>query len=94
MARIRELGGQVNYDRGGYEVSLAATPVENNDLAHLKHIANLRHLDLRSTQIDDGAIIHLQALTTLEDLQLARSRFSPDGIAKLKTALPRTNVEK
>ena len=94
IARVQELGGHVNYDRGGYEVVLSGTGVENADLARLKHIANLKHLDLRSTGINDEALPYLQALTSLQDLQLGRTGVSLDGIETLKKALPQTQVER
>ena len=92
--RVQELGGQVNYERGGYEVSLNGTGVENADLAVLKNIPNLKHLDLRSTHIDDEGIVHLAQLTTLRDLQLSRTQVSRDGFEKLKQSLPDTYIER
>jgi hypothetical protein len=94
IVRIQELGGHVNYQRGGYEVVLSGTGVENADLALLKHIPNLKHLDLRSTGVTDEALPHLQALGSLQDLQLARTGVTVDGIATLRKALPQTEVER
>jgi hypothetical protein len=92
MARISELGGRLNFKRGGYEVDLQKTPVEDKDLAHLKQIPNLKNLDLQGTRIGDAGLEHLKGIDTLELVYLQRTVISPEGLADLKKALPKAEI--
>jgi hypothetical protein len=92
MARISELGGQVNFKRGGYEVDLKKTPVEDKDLAHLKQIPNLKNLDLQGTRIGDAGIEHLKGIETLELVYLQRTVITREGLDDLKKSLPKAEI--
>ncbi len=88
IAQVQALGGKVNFKHGGYEVDLTGTPVEDQDLACLKHIAKLKNLDLQGTRITDNAIPHLQAIETLELITLQRTEITAQGVATLKKSRP------
>jgi hypothetical protein len=92
MARISELGGQVNFKRGGYEVDLKKTPVEDKDLAHLKQIPNLKNVDLQGTRIGDGGLEHLKGIETLELVYLQRTVITREGLEDLKKSLPKADI--
>ncbi len=92
MLRISELGGQVNFKRGGYEVDLKKTPVEDKDLAHLKQIPNLKNVDLQGTRIGDAGLEHLRGIDTLELVYLQRTVVTREGLANLKKSLPKAEI--
>ena len=92
LARIAELGGRVNFKRGGYEVDLTQTPVENGDLAHLKEIPNLKNLDLQGTRIGDEGLEHLRGIKTLELVYLQRTIVTSEGVESLRKSLPNAEV--
>jgi hypothetical protein len=94
MARIAELGGRVNFKRGGYEVDLTQTPVENNDLAQLKQIPNLKNVDLQGTRVGDEGIEHLRSIDTLELVYLQRTGVTPEGAESLRKSLPKAEVNR
>jgi len=92
MARISELGGQVNFKRGGYEVDLKKTPVEDKDLAHLKQIPNLKNIDLQGTLVGDAGLEHISGIDTLELVYLQRTRITREGVESLKKSLPKAEI--
>ena len=92
MARISELGGRVNFERGGYEIDLTKTPVENKDLACLKKIPNLKNIDLQGTRITDEGLEHLRGIDTLEVVYIQRTIVSREAADSLKKALPKAEV--
>ena len=92
MARISELGGQVNFKRGGYEVDLKKTPVEDKDLAHLKQIPNLKNVDLQGTRIGDAGLEHLKGIDSLELVYLQRTIITREGLESLKKSLPKAEI--
>jgi hypothetical protein len=92
MARISELGGRVNFKRGGYEVDLQKTPVEDKDLAHLKQIPNLKNVDLQGTRIGDAGLEHLRGIDTLELIYLQRTVITREGLENLKKSLPKAEI--
>lgn len=92
MTKIADLGGRINFKRGGYEIDLTKTPVENKDLVHLTKIPNLKTLDLQGTRITDEGIEHLRSIETLEYVYLQRTIVTPEGAANLKKAIPKAEV--
>jgi hypothetical protein len=92
IARIQDLGGRVNYKRGGYEVDLSKSSVENQDLPQLTKIPNLKTLSLDGTRIDDQGLQHLYAISSLEYITLRTPAVTRKGIADLKKALPNVIV--
>jgi hypothetical protein len=93
IARIQDLGGQVNFKRGGYEIDLKTSVVENEDLALLSKIPNLKVIDLDGTRVGDEGMQHLQAIRSLEMVSLQRTAVTREGIANLKKALPKIDVK-
>ncbi|MBI3837253.1 MAG: hypothetical protein HY288_04870 [Planctomycetia bacterium] len=92
MAKIQDLGGRVNFKRGGYEVDLNKSAVENKDLAQLAKIPNLKTVDLDSTRVGDEGLHHLEAISSLEFVSVRRTAVTREGIANLKKALPNAEV--
>ncbi len=92
MARIRDLGGKVNFKNGGYEVDLSGTGVEDADLACLKQIPNLHNLDLKGTRITDKGLDHIRGLQTIEFLYLERTTTTPEAVDELKKSLTKAEV--
>jgi hypothetical protein len=92
IARIQDLGGRVNYKRGGYEVDLNRSSVENQDLAQLAKIPNLKTVTLDGTRISDEGLQHLHAISSLEFVTLRTTAVTSEGIANLKKALPNVIV--
>jgi hypothetical protein len=92
IAKIQDLGGRVNYKRGGYEVDLTKSSAENQDLAQLTKIPNLKTLALDSTRIDDEGLQHLYPISTLEYVTLRATAVTREGVANLKKALPNVVV--
>ncbi len=87
MAHFQDLGGRINSKRGGYEIDLTNTQVQNKDLALLKDIPNLITLDLSGTQINDDSLPYLRALDKVELIVVARTLLSNDGIEGLREAM-------
>jgi len=94
MTRIAELGGKLNFKRGGYEVDLTKTPVEDADLAHLKAIPNLKNVDLQGTRITDEGARKLSSIGTLEIVYLQRTLVTPEVAAELRKALPKAEINR
>jgi hypothetical protein len=94
MTRIAELGGKLNFKRGGYEVDLTKTPVEDADIAHLKAIPNLKNLDLQGTRITDEGARQLGSIDTLEIVYLQRTLVTPEAAAELRKALPKAEINR
>ena len=93
LAKIQDIGGRVNIKRGGYEVDFTRTTVENDDLAHLKQIANLKNIDLQGTRISDAGLLHLREITTLEIVDLRRTKATLEAVDELRKALPKARIE-
>jgi hypothetical protein len=93
LAKVQDLGGRVNIKRGGYEVDFTRTAVEDKDLANLKHIANLKNVDLQGTRVSDEGIVHLREIATLEMVDLRRTNVTGEAVADLRKALPKANIE-
>ena len=92
--KIQDLGGKINYEDGGYRVDLAGTEIGNRDLEHLKHISNLKELDVRGTRITDDAVEYLTALGSLRYIRIERSGMTLEGVQKLKKARPNLDVRR
>jgi hypothetical protein len=88
MARIQSLGGKINTEGGGYNVTFSGSSIENDDLAILAKIPALRELDLRGTRITDEGLVHLRKLESMTILRLERTTVTKEGIDKLTKSLP------
>ena len=94
LAKVQNIGAQINLKRGGYEVDFRDTGVEDDDLTCLKDIANLKNVNLVGTHVTDAGIEHLKPITTLEFVWLNRTIVSRDGAAALQKALPNADVQR
>ena len=94
LQRVQELGGRVNVKRGGYEVDLTKSPVEDKDLVVLKDISNIKTLNLSGTRVTDAGLAHLTVLTSLEFLDLRTTTTTPQGAEGLKKALPNVDIRR
>jgi len=92
IMKLQDVGGRVNFKRGGYEVDLTNTGVADADLAPLSKIANLKNIDLQGTQVSDDGLVHLQSITSLEYVFLQRTQVSAEGAANLQKTLPKAEV--
>ena len=67
-------------------VSLSYFETQDEWLAHLKPLANLKLLNLSGAPVTDAGMVHLEALTSLEDLRLSNTKVTDTGmksVAKL-----------
>jgi hypothetical protein len=93
MSKLQDIGGRVNIaSGGGYKVDLTKTAVEDRDLEHLHHIANLKSVDLQGTRITDEGLEHLKAIATLKSLSLERTTVTRAGVEDLRKSLPEVDV--
>jgi hypothetical protein len=92
IGKLQELGARINFKRGGYEVNLTDTLVEDKDLVHLQMIPNLKTLDLNGTRISDSGLEQLRSIDSLEFVDLTRTTATPDGVEHLRKSLPNTDV--
>jgi hypothetical protein len=90
ISKLQSLGGQVNFNHGGYEVSLRGTQTEDRDLVHLQKIPNLKTLDLQATRITDAGLAYLEPIQTLEYVVLSRTAVTDAGVENLKKSLSKT----
>jgi hypothetical protein len=92
ILELQSLGARVNLKRGGYDVDLTNTTVEDKHLVHLAKITNLKTVDLRGTLVTDAGLEYLKPITTLEVVELGRTGVTPEGVASLKKALPNAAI--
>jgi internalin A len=72
-------------------LSLQGNAFTDAGLAHLAKLNRLKELwiDLGDTDITDAGLEYLRGLKSLEGLAISDSHATPEGVAKLKQALPR-----
>jgi hypothetical protein len=75
------------------DLSLSDTRLGSKQLRHLKNLKKLSTLDLSGNFVGDKDLPELQELTSLTELHLDRSMVTPNGIRKLREALPHLNVD-
>jgi len=76
-----------------YRLYLANCPLTDDALEPLASLPRLADLDLRGTPITDAGLRHLEKLKSLRTLLLSkRSKATPQGIERLKAALPELTV--
>ena len=92
MDLVQDLGGEVNYEHGGYEIDLTGTQVEDKHLDALKNFEGLRELDLRGTRITDKALPYMQVSETLQIVRLQRTLVTPEGAKNLAKSKPGLQV--
>ncbi|MBS0267051.1 MAG: hypothetical protein JSS02_34315 [Planctomycetes bacterium] len=74
-------------------ISLRHTNISNAGLAHLKSLESLTDLDLAETNIDDTGLDHLAGIQSLRRVNVTASKVTAAGIARLKAALPKLEVD-
>lgn len=73
-------------------LSLDGTSITDARLEHLKGLINLVLLSLDSTQVSDAGLEHLRGLG-LQMLILENTHVTPEGVKKLREALPNCEIE-
>ena len=68
------------------------TKVGNAGLAHLRGLGRLTYLRLSFTKVGDRGLVHLEGIAGLEELVLGRTKVSPEGVGRLRSALPGCDV--
>jgi hypothetical protein len=66
--------------------------VTDAGLARLKHLTRLRVVTLRDTRVTDAGLVHLMSLHNLLRLDVTNAAVTEAGIARLKEALPGTEI--
>ena len=66
--------------------------ITERDLSVLKHYPKLRVLNLSHTTISDQVVEVLRAHTHLQRIYLFNTRITENGLSRLRTALPHTEV--
>jgi len=92
IQKLQTIGARVNFKRGGCEVDLTNTPVEDQDLVHARNIPHLILINLQGTRITDTGLEHLHAIDTLEIVYLQRTLTTPEAVEKLRQTIPKAEV--
>lgn len=85
LQHLRELVNLCSLD-------LCTTQITDAGLRHLKGLTNLTHLALATTCISDLGLEHLEGLASLDTLSLLKTKVTNRGCAKLRQALPNTQI--
>lgn len=75
-----------------FAVDLSRTRVTDEAIEDLARLPELKSLRLFGASITDGAIESLSEMKYLAELYLNDTRVTPEGLARLKAALPETEV--
>lgn len=74
-------------------LNLSHTQVADPDLAVLARMPNLRNLGLDGCAITDVGLDHLSAAPRLVTLSIAGTDWSPEGVLRLRRAMPSLDVQ-
>ncbi|NLI98724.1 hypothetical protein GX441_08720 [bacterium] len=74
------------------ELNLHGAGISDPGVAELTRLSNLRTLDLGATDITDASVEYLSKLNGLRLLDLRGTDISPEGLARLRKALPETEI--
>ncbi len=74
------------------ELDLSKTRITDAGIVHLEGLGNLEKLYLRFTPLTDASVVHLVKLKRLKTLDLQGTKVSPEGIQRLRQALPKTEI--
>src|SRR5262245_16763488 len=86
IAAIKALGGKYSIDEKAdgkpvIEVEFSFEKLsDDNDLALLKDLPNLKSLKLSFSRISDNALAHLKSVPRLQTLQLFKTGITADGL--------------
>ena len=76
------------------ELALNGTRIDDSSIVYFLDMPGLRKLTISNTDsITDAAVETLSQLTQLEKLSLYHTQISEEGIAKIRQALPDTDVQ-
>jgi Flp pilus assembly protein TadD len=73
-------------------LSLECTRVDDAGLAHLMGFPDLTYLNLLSTPVTDASVEVLLKLTRLETVIVSGTKVTPEGVARLRKAVPSCRV--
>ena len=96
ILRCQPLGGSAVRELMRYpelrEVYLEETLIADADLIHLAKLPRLSELSLIATGIGDAGLEHIAGMTSLRRLWLCFTRATPEGVEKLREALPECEI--
>jgi hypothetical protein len=89
LEKIKQLGGlalEIAQNDNRLEVSYAQSgdKIGDEQLALLKDLSGLIHLDLRALPLTDAQAVHLKPLTALTRLHLEKTKITDKGLENLK----------
>ncbi|HUG92820.1 MAG TPA: protein translocase subunit SecD [Planctomycetaceae bacterium] len=84
VVELRELGARVHLDKQGRVTSVAFPPdASDNDLTHLRDLAEVTDLDLSGTNVEGPGLANLQGMKRLERLDLRNTPLGDKGLEEL-----------
>lgn len=83
----------LNVDSKLVDVSLACPQLSDLFASNLAELKQVRRLSLAGSGLGDASLKHLAGLTKLETLDLRRTKVTAAGVAELKSALPKCQIE-
>jgi hypothetical protein len=76
------------------ELDLSRLPgIGDDGLAALAPLKQLKILHLSNSPIGDAGLVHLQSLKRLESLDVEGTKVTPEGLKRLRAALPKLNAQ-
>jgi hypothetical protein len=85
---LRQFGGEPMTRRSVY-VHLSDPRVNDDTLAIAGSLPYVEVLSIRSPNVTDAGLVHLERLSRLLSLNLVGTQVTPEGVARLRKALPR-----
>jgi Leucine Rich Repeat (LRR) protein len=74
------------------QLDLSGLAIKDDDLASLASLRSLKTLYLTGCPITDAGLTHLRGFKQLERLDHDGTQVTPEGLKRLKTALPKLNL--
>lgn len=74
-------------------LNLSQTAITDTGVVALAQLTGLKALDLSRTDVSDRSLSILARFHNLESLNLVLTRMTPDGVAKLRAAIPDCKIE-
>ena len=90
--RILALGGHGVWEPDMVTVSLANTPVTDDDLKLFRDFPHVRTLNLSHTGVGDAGLAHLAELPALEELIVVGTRISQPAVMMFRRDHPSVRV--
>lgn len=96
LAAIKQLGGKVDFSRGGrttHTIDFDRTKVSDADLVHVKEFPTAQTVSMRfATNMTGAGFVHFKGLTNLANLYLPGSGVTDAGLAHLKNVPSLVNL--